>query len=64
MILLAIDLFFSHSFVFRGPKNIDVFSENYSWSTSEDLPEHIREAQQKIKDLLLQVGYIVAFIIH
>ena len=42
----------------RGPKNTDVFSESYNWPTSEDLPEHIREGQQKIKDLLLQVGYL------
>ena len=47
----------------RGPKNTDVFSESYTWPTSEDLPEHIREGQQKIKDLLLQVGYWVSVLV-
>lgn len=40
--------------VVKGPKNTDVFSENYYWTTSDNIPEQVREAQQKIKDLLLQ----------
>nr|WGV39374.1 period [Sinonovacula constricta] len=40
--------------VVSGPENRDVFSENFHMPTLEETPDHVLQARQKIKDLLLQ----------